>query len=69
MKDLTGEMVEFHAVRIVKGNPVRGVVISEDKDSIQVKLEHTIEGLVTNWYEGEERWFDKKLINSIKIIT
>lgn len=54
--------VQFHAVRIQSGNPIKGTVVSEDKESITVLLHHDIEGLNTIWEAGEEKCFKKDLI-------
>lgn len=57
-----GKRVQFSAARIRKGNPVRGLVTSEDDEWIEVELEHKIEGLATVWEAGERKTFRKTLI-------
>jgi hypothetical protein len=70
MTDLKiGSVIEFTAIRIAKGNPVRGILRAKDKSGIEVELLKDIEGLVTIWYKGEKRHFDFFLIHSIKEVT
>lgn len=57
------KIIEFNASRIMKGNPVKGILISENEDWIRIKLLKDIEGIVNVWYEGEEKEFRKCLIN------
>lgn len=47
-----GKRVQFHATRILKGNPVRGVLVSEDEEWIEVELEHDLKGMVNVWEAG-----------------
>lgn len=64
---LLNKEVEFTSNRITKGNPVTGVLLSEDSEWIEVKLTKDIEGLVNDWYEGEKKQFRKCLISHIKL--
>lgn len=59
------KLIKFTGSRITKGNPVTGILLKEDKNSIFIRLTKDIEGMVNIWYEGEERSFTKDLIHSI----
>lgn len=63
-----GETVQFTAQRIMKGNPVKGVVTNLDNEWIEVRLSHYIEGIVSNWESGELKSFRIELINNLKTI-
>lgn len=63
-----GDVVEFTALRIVKGNPIQGQIINLDRDSIEVKLHKDIQGLVSDWPKGSVRPFRLDLIEKIKVI-
>ncbi len=67
-KSLVGKTVQFHAQRIIKGNPVKGLVVLEDKEWITLKLSHDLEGMVTFWYKYEEKAFRKTLISELTIL-
>lgn len=60
-----GKKVSFHATRIMVGNPVTGIVKSEDKEWIEVELDHQIAGLVNVWDKCERKQFRKDLINGL----
>lgn len=66
---LAGKMIQFHAERIFKGNPVIGIVTQEDEEWIVVTLNHDIEGMVNSWEAGETKQFRKILISNIKTLT
>lgn len=69
-----GNHIQFHAVRIIAGNPVKGVITGinygegESINSVVIKLDHDIEGINNLWEAGEERDFNTSLIQKIKII-
>lgn len=63
-----GTNVSFTGMRISVGNPVKGKLISEDDEWIEVKLSHTIEWLVNVWFAGETKNFRKCLITGLKSI-
>lgn len=67
MANNIGKYAEFTAIRIVKGNPVKGKIVAENEDSISVELSHDIEGMANVWEEGETRIFKKEFIHSLKI--
>lgn len=62
--------VTFTAQRIIVGNPVTGILLSEDDEWIEVKLTKDLEGLATVWYSGDKKQFRKSLINGkISLLT
>lgn len=61
-----GKPIEFVGVRLSSGNPVTGILLSEDDEWMEVKLTKDISGLVNEWFAGETRSFRKSLTNSIK---
>jgi hypothetical protein len=56
------KVIEFHASRIIKGNPVKGVFIFQDEEWLTVRLLKNIEGMANVWKKGEEKTFRKSLI-------
>lgn len=64
-----GAKIHFHAHRIFKGNPVKGILQSQDDEWIEVTLLNDIEGMVNNWYAGETKQFRKTLITFQGIIS
>lgn len=56
------KVIEFHALRIMIGNPVKGVFISQDEEWITIRLLKDIEGMNNVWCKGEEKTFRKSLI-------
>ena len=52
-----GKTVEFHASRIMKGNPVRGIVKAKDDKWMEVELLKDIEGVANVWEKGERKNF------------
>jgi hypothetical protein len=60
--------VQFNAQRIYKGNPVKGIVVSEDEEWVTIKLDHDLEGQANVWHEGEEKKFRKSFLSDIKIL-
>lgn len=58
-----GKHVEFHASRIFKGNPIKGVVTSISDEWIEVELAHTCEGMVNIWPAGSLKEFRISLIS------
>jgi hypothetical protein len=63
-----GQTIQFHAVRIFKGNPIQGVLQWQDEEWIDVTLLNDIEGMVTSWEAGENKKFRKELIKFEKIL-
>lgn len=64
-----GTPLEFHASRIIHGNPVQGTFVSMSDEWITVKLTKNISGLVNEWHEGDEKAFRKSLIvGTIKLL-
>lgn len=62
-----GDTIEFNYSRIMKGNPVSGIVTDLDDEWIVLKLFKYIEGIRSTWEKGEEKLFRKSLIyGSIK---
>lgn len=57
-----GKTVEFHASRIMKGNPVRGIVTAKDDEWMEVELLKDIEGMANVWGKGERKSFRLELI-------
>ncbi len=68
LKIKTGDRIQFASQRIFFGNPVKGKVISKNKEDIKILLEHDIEGLNTRWYAGELKSFPRSYMSKIKII-
>jgi hypothetical protein len=58
-----GDEIKFHAQRILRGNPVTGVLIEDEGEWITVKLTRYIEGMANSWDKGDEKAFRKCLIN------
>lgn len=63
-----GQSIEFHASRIFKGNPVKGVLQNQDDEWITVTLLNDCEGMVNYWLAGEEKQFRKSLLTFKKIL-
>lgn len=62
-----GTEISFNAKRILDGNPVTGIFVSDNEEWITVKLTKDIEGLTMGWCKGEEKTFRKSLIGEISI--
>jgi len=64
-----GDKVTFHSERLTSGNPVKGTVESISEEWIDIKLDHTCEGIVNIWDKGEVKTFRRSLISGLKKIT
>ena len=45
---MIGKQVEFHAQRILKGNPVTGKLLSDDNEWVEIELTKELEGMVNS---------------------
>lgn len=63
-----GDHIQFHAARIIHGNPVTGKVISEDETWLEIELTKYIEGAANVWIAGEKRSFRKSFLSNIKVL-
>lgn len=60
-----GKIIQFHAERIRKGNPVKGVLKSVSDEWIEVELLKDIHGMANSWWKGELKSFRKILIHNV----
>lgn len=57
--------IAFDGIRITKGNPVVGQILEEDRDTIEVLLDHRIDGVISYWDKGASRVFTKSMIENV----
>lgn len=63
-----GELIQFHSVRLFKGNPVQGKFINTNDTFFDVELTKDVVGLADVWYTGETKGFRIELCNDFKKI-
>jgi hypothetical protein len=68
-KDLKrGDFVTFTATKIIDGNPIEGIFVSQNEDYIKIKLLKTCKGEFNSWFKGEFKQFKNENVFDLKKI-